>query len=87
MNWAEQHRITLRYIQPSKLQQNAYIERFHRTVRHEWLGTNTFYTIEEVQDHVTKWLWTYNHNRPNVSIRGATPGVKIIRYQTQQIAT
>ena len=37
VNWAEGNAITLQYIQPGKPTQNAYIERFNRTVRHEWL--------------------------------------------------
>lgn len=86
MNWAEKHRITLCYIQPGKPQQNAYIERFNRTVRHEWLGTNIFYTIEEVQNFATNWLWTYNNDRPNMAIGGITPAMKLNQYQTQQIA-
>ena len=35
-NWAEKHKITLSYIQPGKPQQNAYVERYNRTVRQEW---------------------------------------------------
>jgi putative transposase len=35
--WAEQHGIRMEYIQPGKPQQNAYIERFNRNVRYEWL--------------------------------------------------
>ena len=35
VNWANEHQITLMYIQPGKPTQNAYIERFNRTVRHE----------------------------------------------------
>ena len=35
--WAEKRNITITHIQPGKPQQNAYIERYNRTVRHEWL--------------------------------------------------
>ena len=34
-SWAEQSGIAFQYIQPGKPQQNAYIERFNRTVRYE----------------------------------------------------
>ena len=37
IDWANDQQITLLYIQPGKPTQNAYIERFNRTVRHEWL--------------------------------------------------
>jgi putative transposase len=38
MAWARKQRIQLQYIQPGKPQQNAYVERFNRIVRHEWLN-------------------------------------------------
>lgn len=38
VNWANQHQITLIYIQPGKPTQNAYIERFNRTARHGMAG-------------------------------------------------
>ena len=76
-NWAEKRGIDIRYIQPGKPQQNAYIERYNRTVRHEWLGQYIFETIEEVQDHATRWLWTYNNERPNMGIGGITPAMKL----------
>ena len=55
-HWASKRNITLQYIQPGKPQQNAYIERYNRTVRNEWLGRYHFETIKEVQDHATRWL-------------------------------
>ena len=33
--WAEKQNISLQHIQPDQPQQNAYIERYDRTVRHE----------------------------------------------------
>ena len=33
--WAEKHKITIQHIQPGQPQQNAYVERYNRTVRHE----------------------------------------------------
>ena len=71
-NWAENAGVGLLYIQPGKPQQNAYVERYNRTVRTEWLGRYLFNTIEEVQDHATRWLWTYNNERPNMGIGGVT---------------
>jgi len=61
----------------SKPQQNAYVERYNRTVRQEWLGLYLFETIEEAQQIATEWLWTYNHERPNMGIGGITPAQKL----------
>ena len=77
MNWAEKQGVRLDYIQPGNPQQNAYIERYNRTVRGEWLGQNIFETIEEAQEQATKWLWTYNNDRPNMGIGGITPAMKL----------
>jgi len=75
--WAEKRRIRLDYIQPGKPQQNAYIERYNRTVRYDWLAQYRFDSVEEVQDYATRWLWTYNHERPNMGIGGITPKQKL----------
>lgn len=75
--WAEAKQITLSYIQPGNPQQNAYVERYNRTVRHEWLDMNEFHTIEEAQEEATRWLWTYNNERPNMGIGGITPAMKL----------
>ena len=74
-SWAKNMGIQLMFIQPGKPQQNAYIERYNRTVRSEWLGRYHFETIQDVQDHATKWLWTYNNERPNMGIEGNDPNV------------
>ena len=71
--WAEQSGITFQYIQPGKPQQNAYIERFNRTVRYEWLSQYYWQDLDEVRDFATQWMWHYNHDRPNMALGGFTP--------------
>ena len=72
-NWAQQTGIAFQYIQPGKPQQNAYIERFNRTVRYEWLSQYYWKDLDEVRDHATQWLWSYNYERPNMALGGITP--------------
>ena len=76
-NWAERQGIRLDHIQPGKPQQNAYIERYNRTVRYDWLSHYLFESISEVQDYATEWMWTYNHERPNMALGGITPKQKL----------
>ena len=77
VNWAEKQDIRLEYIQPGKPQQNAYIERYNRTVRYAWLSQYLFESIEEVQEFSTRWLWSYNNERPNMALGGITPMQKL----------
>ncbi|MDR0251399.1 MAG: transposase, partial [Burkholderiales bacterium] len=71
--WAERRQIELAHIQPGKPQQNAYIERYNRTVRYDWLAQHLFDSIEQMQNYATDWLWHYNHERPNMALGGFTP--------------
>lgn len=75
--WAEKHSIHIEFIEPGNPQQNAYIERYNRTVRYDWLGQYLFDTLDEVRDFATRWLWTYNYERPNMGIGGITPMQKL----------
>jgi TPR repeat protein len=69
--WAERRGIRLEYIQPGKPQQNAYVERYNRTVRYDWLGQYLLESIAEVQTFDTRWLWTYNHQRPKMALEAS----------------
>jgi hypothetical protein len=60
-------------IQTGTPHQTAYVERYNRTARHEWLHLDIFETIEEVQQIAAEWLWTYTNERPNMGIGGRTP--------------
>ncbi len=76
-DWAKKQNINLQFIQPGKPQQNAYIERFNRTVRHELLNMHLFEAIEEIETFATNWLWQYNNNRPHMALNGVTPIMKL----------
>ena len=77
IGWAKKQKIRLQYIQPGKPQQNAYVERFNRTVRHEWLDQHLFNSIAHAQDTATRWLWRYNNERPHMALGGMTPYQKL----------
>jgi len=34
-------------------------------------------SVCEVQDYATRWLWSYNHERPNMALGGITPKQKL----------
>ncbi len=72
-SWANAWGIKLEYIQPGNPQQNAYVERFNRTVRYEWLSQYYWTDLEEIQMFATQWMWKYNHDRPNMALGGITP--------------
>ena len=76
--WAKKRGIRVIFIQPGTPTQNAYVERFNRTVRHEWLDEHLFESIEHAQQTATQWLWQYNHERPNMGIGGITPKQKLL---------
>jgi putative transposase len=54
ITWAANRGISIQYIQPGKPQQNVYVERYNRTVRHEWLDQHIIESIEEAQDYATQ---------------------------------
>ncbi len=56
-NWAAEWGIRLEYILPGNPQQNAYVERFNRAVRYEWLSQYYWSSLEEVQELDTRWMW------------------------------
>jgi putative transposase len=54
LTWAEQQGIRIEHIQPGKPQQNAYVERYNRTVRYAWLARTLFDSVEQVQNMATR---------------------------------
>lgn len=71
--WAEDHQVTLAFIEPGKLAQNGYIERFNRTYREEILDAHLFSSLSEDREITEAWMEEYNTIRPHESLQGLPP--------------
>jgi putative transposase len=72
-DWCEARDIAIRYIQPGKPDQNAYIERFNRSYRDEVLDTYVFNNLRDVRAVTEEWIEDYNTARPHDSLGRVPP--------------
>ena len=63
------HRLT----QPASAATTGKIERFHRTLRQEFLMDRTFSSLERAQGELDEWIEDYNFRRPHQSLKMGTP--------------
>jgi len=70
VDWCSRHGIEIRYIQPGKPNQNAFIERYNRSFRDEVLDLTLFETLDQVREQAHQFLQDYNERRPHESLGG-----------------
>jgi putative transposase len=80
--WCQVKGIEIRFIQPGKPDQNAFIERFNRTYREEVLTPYLFDSIEDVRQITDEWLERYNEIRPHDALGSLPPA----RYRERLLA-
>ena len=71
--WAYERNVKLRFIQPGKPVQNAYIESFNGKFRDECLNDNVFVSLHSAQKIIETWRQDYNSERPHSSLNGMAP--------------
>ena len=87
VDWAEDNKVKLMFIQPGKPNQNAFIERFNRSFREEVLNAHLFNSISEVQQAAEEWVIDYNEYRPHESLGDVPPAVFKPRLSTADVST
>lgn len=71
--WAYRKRLRLRFIEPGKPQQNAYIESFNGKFRDECLNEHWFLSMRHAREVIAAWRDEYNDERPHSSLGYLTP--------------
>ncbi len=74
------HRLTAPYSPTT----TGKVERWHKTLRQEFLTGKTFADIEAAQAAVDVWVRTYNEDRPHQGIGGSVPWERFRLSQTDQ---
>ena len=81
-DWAQRRGVRWNFIEPGAPSQNAYIERFNGTYRHEVLDANRFDDLEEVTRLTQDWIEIYNSKRIHSAIGNLPP--RVFKQQWQQ---
>jgi putative transposase len=66
--WAASNGVELRFIQPGKPVQNAYIESFNSRFRDECLSQHWFASLSHLRSVIDNWREDYNHHRPHSAL-------------------
>ncbi len=73
MTWCVERAIELRGLQLGKPDQNAFLERFHRTSCTEVLQAEVFESLDHSALISRIWLQSDNEDRPHDAVAGLSP--------------
>lgn len=73
VEFCNQQGIVIKYIQPGKPTQNAFIERFNKTYREDVLDAYLFESLSELKELSNTWMNQYNELHPHQSLNNMSP--------------
>ncbi|ELY2043108.1 IS3 family transposase [Enterobacter ludwigii] len=79
--WAFEHGVELRLIQPGKPTQNGFIESFNGRFRDECLNEHWFSDILHARKTINDWRQDYNECRPHLALNYQTPSEFAARWR------
>lgn len=71
--WSKEATVSLDFIQPDKLSQNAFVESLNGKFRNECLNRHWFRTLGEARAEIDTWRDHYNHFRSRSSLNYLPP--------------
>lgn len=71
--WAYERGVRLRFIEPGRPVQNAFIESFNGRLRDECLNEHWFLTLAHAREIIEEWRTDYNQRRPHSALGNLTP--------------
>lgn len=71
--WAFEHGVELRLIQPGNPTQNGFIESFNGRFRDEYLNEHGFSDVNHARKTISEWRQDYNECRPHSTLNYQTP--------------
>jgi putative transposase len=72
-DWAARNAVELRFIQPGKPVQNAYVESFNSRFRDECLSQHWFASLSHMRSVIDNWREDYNHHRGHSTLGYVPP--------------
>jgi len=72
-DWSERTGVSLRFIEPGKPVQNAFVESFNGKFRDECLNLHWFRSIRHAREEIGRWRNHYNTKRPHSALGYLSP--------------
>ncbi|MBL3607187.1 integrase core domain-containing protein, partial [Rhodovulum sulfidophilum] len=66
--WSERTGVRLRFIEPGKPVQNAFVESFNGKFRDECLNLHWFRSLRDAREEIRRWRSHYNTKRPHSAL-------------------